>query len=102
MQQVESWQRPAAQTAHLSGSYRIPPAAVDHTAAAVNWSVGRAMNAEQPGQIVIAGGSGFLGTSLARHLAQTGLCAGLPTPHIVILSRTPPKALGPWQHVAWD
>jgi uncharacterized protein len=60
------------------------------------------VNTEQPGRIVIAGGSGFLGTSLARHLAQTALCEGLPTPHIVILSRRPPKVPGPWQHVPWD
>jgi uncharacterized protein (TIGR01777 family) len=47
------------------------------------------------GQIVIAGGSGFLGVSLATHLATRG------TP-IVILSRHAPKATGPWQHVSWD
>lgn len=42
---------------------------------------------------MIAGGSGFLGTSLTRHLA-----AGAD---VVVLSRTPP-ATGPWRHVAWD
>ena len=47
------------------------------------------------GGVVIAGGSGFLGVSLASHLAAGG------TP-VVILSRTPPKASGPWRHVAWD
>ena len=47
------------------------------------------------GSVVIAGGSGFLGVSLATHLAAGG------TP-VVILSRTPPKARGPWRHVVWD
>ena len=47
------------------------------------------------GGVVIAGGSGFLGVSLATHLAAGG------TP-VVILSRTPPKARGPWRHVTWD
>ncbi|MDZ4817931.1 MAG: DUF1731 domain-containing protein [Planctomycetota bacterium] len=47
------------------------------------------------GTIVIAGGSGFLGVSLATHLASTGKS-------VVILSRKPPKVSGPWRHVAWD
>jgi uncharacterized protein (TIGR01777 family) len=47
------------------------------------------------GTVVIAGGSGFLGTSLAVHLAARGW-----TP--VILSRRPPKIAGPWRHMAWD
>jgi len=47
------------------------------------------------GAVVIAGGSGFLGVSLATQLAPSG------TP-VVILSRTPPKVDGPWRHVAWD
>ena len=47
------------------------------------------------GKIVIAGGSGFLGVSLANHLAARGLS-------IVLLSRRPPKPDGPWSHVAWD
>ena len=46
-------------------------------------------------KVVIAGGSGFLGVSLAHHL--TGLGA-----EIVILSRNKPKATGPWAHRAWD
>jgi uncharacterized protein len=45
--------------------------------------------------IVIAGGSGFLGVSLAHHLASLGHS-------VVILSRSPPKAAGPWTHTAWD
>ncbi|MEL7058424.1 MAG: TIGR01777 family oxidoreductase [Acidobacteriota bacterium] len=46
------------------------------------------------GTIVIAGGSGFLGLSLARHL--TACCRP-----VVVLSRSPPPA-GAWTHVAWD
>jgi NAD dependent epimerase/dehydratase family enzyme len=45
--------------------------------------------------IIIAGGSGFLGTSLALHLAASH------TP-VVILSRTTPSVAGPWQHALWD
>jgi hypothetical protein len=45
--------------------------------------------------VVIAGGSGFLGTSLATHLAARGMKP-------VILSRRPPRITGPWRHVAWD
>jgi len=48
-----------------------------------------------PGHIVVAGGSGFLGTSLALHLAEAGRS-------VVILSRKPPRIAGPWRHVRWD
>ena len=47
------------------------------------------------GRFVLAGGSGFLGISLAHHLAAAGAS-------VVILSRRPPKVDGPWKHVAWD
>lgn len=47
------------------------------------------------GRIVIAGGSGFLGVSLAHHLGA----AGRP---VVILSRLAPKVNGPWRHVGWN
>lgn len=47
------------------------------------------------GPIVIAGGSGFLGVSLATHLAALGR-------PVVILSRHPPKPKGTWRHVNWD
>ena len=47
------------------------------------------------GRIVIAGGSGFLGVSLATHLAAGGAA-------VVLLSRRPPKPSGPWRHVSWD
>lgn len=46
-------------------------------------------------KIVIAGGSGFLGVSLAHALAEQGAT-------VVIVSRTPPKCAGPWKHVVWD
>jgi uncharacterized protein (TIGR01777 family) len=47
------------------------------------------------GPIVIAGGSGFLGISLATFLANRGRA-------VVILSRHPPGLVGPWRHVQWD
>jgi uncharacterized protein (TIGR01777 family) len=47
------------------------------------------------GKIVIAGGSGFVGLSLAHYLAERGAS-------IVVLSRKPPKINGPWTHVVWD
>lgn len=54
------------------------------------------MNGERTkGTIVIAGGSGFLGVSLACYLDACGY-------NVVILSRRPPKPTGPWRHVAWD
>lgn len=46
-------------------------------------------------KIVIAGGSGFLGVSLAHHLAEKGAS-------VVILSRNAPKVSGPWAHRTWD
>jgi uncharacterized protein (TIGR01777 family) len=49
----------------------------------------------QSGPIVIAGGSGFLGVSLATHLASAGYS-------VVVLSRHRPQISGPWRHVAWD
>lgn len=47
------------------------------------------------GAVVIAGGSGFLGVSLAWHLANAG------TP-VVLLSRSKPRVQGPWRHFCWD
>lgn len=46
-------------------------------------------------RIVIAGGSGFLGISLAHHLTEHGAS-------VVILSRNPRKVAGPWRHCSWD
>ena len=45
--------------------------------------------------VVIAGGTGFLGTSLSRYLAQSGA-------KVTVLSRQPPKVTGDWQHERWD
>jgi uncharacterized protein len=45
--------------------------------------------------IIIAGGSGFLGVSLATHLAAAGVS-------VIILSRRAPNCAGPWRHVPWD
>lgn len=50
------------------------------------------------GRIVIAGGSGFLGLNLARHLTGAGC-------EIVVLSRSVPcegEVAGAWSHVRWD
>ncbi len=52
-------------------------------------------SSQPSGRVVIAGGSGFLGISLARFLAVQGWS-------IVILSRHQPKVSGPWEHQAWD
>lgn len=52
------------------------------------------MSLEQQ-KFVIAGGSGFLGVSLAHHLAGFGAEA-------VILSRHTPTITGPWRHRVWD
>jgi uncharacterized protein (TIGR01777 family) len=52
------------------------------------------------GRIVIAGGSGFLGLNLARHL--TGGVGGDTGCEVVVLSRGAPREAGPWRHVAWD
>ncbi len=52
-------------------------------------------NENKNSTVVIAGGSGFVGISLATHLAAS--CAS-----IAILSRHAPKISGPWRHVPWD
>ena len=46
-------------------------------------------------RIVIAGGSGFLGLSMAEHFAGVGA-------DVEILSRSKPKAVGRWSHYFWD
>jgi uncharacterized protein len=46
-------------------------------------------------KVVITGGSGFLGISLAHHLAARGAS-------VVIVSRNKPKVTGSWRHLAWD
>jgi uncharacterized protein (TIGR01777 family) len=52
-------------------------------------------NERRSDPIVIAGGSGFLGVSLAMHLTASGAS-------VIILSRNAPKVSGPWRHVSWD
>ncbi|MFT5324042.1 MAG: hypothetical protein ACI8P0_001902 [Planctomycetaceae bacterium] len=52
------------------------------------------MSLEQK-KIIIAGGSGFLGISLAHHLAERGAA-------VTILSRNQPDVSGPWKHQSWD
>jgi len=47
------------------------------------------------GTVVIAGGSGFLGVSLAAHLTTLGM-------QVVILSRSAPRVSGSWRHATWD
>lgn len=47
------------------------------------------------GRIVIAGGSGFLGTHLARHLAGLGC-------EVIILARSARPTSGNWRTVNWD
>jgi uncharacterized protein (TIGR01777 family) len=47
------------------------------------------------GRLVIAGGSGFLGLSLATYLTNKGWT-------VIILSRHPPRCNGPWSHFSWD
>ena len=46
-------------------------------------------------KIIIAGGSGFLGISLATHLTSAGA-------KVTILSRSKLKVTGPWEHCIWD
>jgi uncharacterized protein (TIGR01777 family) len=53
------------------------------------------MHASQSKRVVIAGGSGFLGISLACHLTAANW-------QVTILSRNRPRVEGPWQHVVWD
>ena len=47
------------------------------------------------GRVVIAGGTGFIGTNLAGHLADLGC-------EVVVLSRHVPEARWPWEHAVWD
>jgi hypothetical protein len=80
------------------------------------------MNDKKSAPIIIAGGSGFLGVSLAFHLARNAVressaqsaVRGSPDPAfapteglqshqpIIILSRNAPRIPGPWRHVPWD
>lgn len=55
------------------------------------------MDLQPGGRVVIAGGSGFLGVSLAHHLAAAGAS-------VVLVSRRAPRGGSPgqWRHVPWD
>ena len=54
------------------------------------------MSGNRPtGRIVIAGGSGFLGLNLARHLVSDAC-------QVVVISRNRPPTEGPWTHATWD
>ncbi len=53
------------------------------------------MSSSQSKRVVIAGGSGFLGVSLAFHLSAANW-------QVSILSRNRPRPEGPWQYVAWE
>ena len=52
-------------------------------------------NRPDKGPVVIAGGSGFLGISLATHLLRSGT-------QVVLLSRSSPAVSGSWRHVLWN
>ena len=53
------------------------------------------LDAKPSGRVVIAGGSGFLGRNLARHLTGLGC-------EVVVLSRTHPHGVPGARHVPWD
>jgi uncharacterized protein (TIGR01777 family) len=55
----------------------------------------RMMGKDQNNRIVIAGGSGFLGTSLTHHLVAGGYT-------VTSLSRKPPPGADGASHIAWD
>lgn len=46
-------------------------------------------------RIVIAGGSGFLGTSMAANFASRGA-------KVTVFSRSKPRVIGEWSHEPWD
>ena len=50
---------------------------------------------DSTGPFIIAGGSGFLGTSLATHLTRAGH-------EVVVLTRSERPSSGPWTTVWWD
>ncbi len=51
--------------------------------------------ADHAKHVVIAGGSGFLGVSLAHHLLEHGY-------RVTILSRNQPRSRGGWNFASWD
>lgn len=60
-----------------------------------NLTYDRGMQVAPAGRVVIAGGSGFLGRSLAHWLAAKGW-------EVVVVSRRAPLEAGPWRHAGWD
>lgn len=52
-------------------------------------------SSQPTGRIVIAGGTGFLGRNLARHLGRLGC-------EVVVISRHSPETTHDWRHVHWD
>lgn len=50
---------------------------------------------DHQGRVVIAGGTGFLGQSLARHLTRLGHS-------VTVISRQRPAGDLSWRHVSWD
>src|SRR6185369_4065208 len=56
---------------------------------------GRMTNATPMGRVVIAGGTGFLGQNLARHLTARGW-------EVVVMSRHGSNGDARWQHAIWD
>src|SRR5215204_4706618 len=54
-----------------------------------------ATHVKESRRVVIAGGTGFLGQSLARYLTTNGR-------EVLVLSRGTVAATTPWQHARWD
>src|SRR3989454_928016 len=60
-----------------------------------DWMASDAIGMKPTGRIVIAGGTGFLGENLARHLVGVGS-------EVVVISRHPAAESGRWHHAQWD
>src|SRR5262245_12953693 len=93
---LNSASRQLTATGEFSLCYRGAPHAVSRADCFVLFL--ERMSMPEPagrGRIVIAGGSGFLGLSLAGHLTEQGWS-------VVILSRHPTRGGGPWLHCSWD
>ena len=85
----------STQTLRLLNSGRLRLDAVEESSNICHWRFSHVTGLLEGKRIVIAGGSGFLGISLASHLAVRGFS-------VVILSRSGPKVSGPWRHRLWD
>lgn len=53
------------------------------------------MDVQARQRVIITGGSGFLGVSLAHHLAVLNW-------EVILISRKAPRVGGPWRHETWD